>query len=69
MARGRLTFRKHDVKRAVEAARAAGIEVSRVEIDKNGKIVIVGGKPGDAAEATTNEWDAIYDQNPTPVRK
>jgi hypothetical protein len=29
--------------------RKAGVEVARVEIDRNGKIVIISGKPAEAA--------------------
>jgi hypothetical protein len=32
MARGRCTFRKSDLTRAVEAARSAAVEIARVEI-------------------------------------
>lgn len=42
---------------AVRAARDAGVEVARVEIDKDGKIVIVVGKPGTTAPDQVNEWD------------
>jgi hypothetical protein len=41
--RGPCTFRKRDVTRAIQAVIAAGIE-GRVEIEPNGKIVIVIGK-------------------------
>jgi hypothetical protein len=34
------TFRKNDVKRAALAAAAGGIDIGRVEIDKNGVISI-----------------------------
>ena len=44
MARGPCTFRQHDVTRALRATVAAGIEVQRIEIDKDGKIVVVTGK-------------------------
>ena len=49
MSRGRCTFRQQDVTRAVRAAVAAGIEVQRIEIDKDGKIIVVTGKPLDPA--------------------
>lgn len=43
MARSPTTFRQRDVTAAIKAAGAAGLLVSRVEIDKSGKIVIVTG--------------------------
>lgn len=43
--RGPLAFKQSDLTRAIKAAQAAGIEVSRIEIDREGKIVVVIGKP------------------------
>ena len=62
MARGPCTFRQQDVTRALRAAKAAGLAVDRVEIDRAGKIVIVAEKM-DAAKTgfsnnPVNEWDA-----------
>lgn len=54
MARGACTFRERDVKAAVAAVRKAGVEVAKVEIDKEGKIVIMVGKP-DASGSTREE--------------
>jgi hypothetical protein len=45
VARGPCTFRQLDVTRALRATVAAGIEVQRIEIDKDGKIIVVTGKP------------------------
>ena len=61
MARGRCTFKQQDVTRAVRAMVAAGIEVQRVEIDRDGKIVVVTGKPQDVADEGRgeNEWDRM----------
>jgi len=39
------SFRKRDVTAAVAAVTATGLDVGRVEIDKDGKIVVVTGKP------------------------
>ena len=65
MARGNCTFRQRDMAAAIRAARAAGIEIAKVEVDKDGKIIIVAGKPVETGDATTtNEWDAmIYGKN------
>ena len=45
MARGPCTFKQLDVTRALRAAAAAGMKVERYEIDRDGKIVVVTGKP------------------------
>ena len=42
--RGPCTFRKRDVTRAIQAVMATGVE-GRVEIEPNGRIAIVIGKP------------------------
>jgi hypothetical protein len=44
MARGSLTFRQRDLVRALRGAKAAGLEIAKVEIDKDGKIVVIIGK-------------------------
>jgi hypothetical protein len=46
--------------KAIMATRAAGLSVARVEIDVDGKIVVVAGKPVDAAsipDCEVNPWD------------
>lgn len=45
MPRARCTFRQRDLRLAVETARAAGLDIARFEIDRDGKIVVVTGKP------------------------
>jgi hypothetical protein len=61
MSRGQQTFRQSDVTKALRATVKAGIAVERVEIDKNGKIVVVTAKPQDAdgEKSEQNEWDAV----------
>jgi hypothetical protein len=60
MARGVCTFKQSDVTKAVKAVVAAGIDVARVEVDKNGRIVVIAGKPAHdtVGEDGRNEWDA-----------
>jgi hypothetical protein len=53
------TFRQTDITRALKAARAAGFEQVRVEIDKDGKIAIVAGSNGEGIGAPANEWDTV----------
>ena len=68
MGHGPCTFKKRDVKAALKAAREAGIEVARVEIGKDGKIVIVAGKPGES-NSSDNPWDqAVADLEATDKR-
>jgi hypothetical protein len=64
-------FKGRDVTRATKAVLAAGLEIARVEIDKEGKIVVVPGKPETAGEraAVANEWDMVNDSNSVAVRK
>jgi hypothetical protein len=66
MSRGPATFRQRDLTAAVKAMRAAGCEVARVEIGKDGKIIVVTGKGAVEASdgAAKNEWDEVYDQDP-----
>jgi DNA-binding MarR family transcriptional regulator len=61
MSRGQQTFKQSDVTKALKAMVKAGI-VGRVEIDKDGKIVIVPARPEDAAnreKSEKNEWDGV----------
>jgi len=62
MPRGQCTFKQRDVKAALKAARDAGVEVARVEVDKDGKIVVIAGKPNGGEPETKqgngeHEWD------------
>ena len=50
-------FCRNDLTRAIKAALAAGVGVTRAEIDSStGKIVLVLGK-SDASTGNPNEWD------------
>jgi hypothetical protein len=58
MSRGPATFRQSDLARALRAARAAGLEIARVEVDRTGKITVIPGKPdsGDQEQEGSNDW-------------
>ena len=43
MARAPSTFRQQDVTRAIRAAIAAGVDIARIEVAKDGRIIIVTG--------------------------
>jgi hypothetical protein len=58
MARGPCTFKQRDVTRALRAAVAAGVQVSRFEIDKDGRIIVVTENGStDDNDVLSNEWD------------
>ena len=61
MSRGQQTFKQSDVTKALKATVKAGIAVGRVEINKDGKIVIVTARPQDAEgdKPEQNEWDRV----------
>lgn len=62
MPRARCTFRQRDLRLAVETAKAAGLEIGRVEIDRDGKIVVVTGKPqaNDDLDTELSEFEARH---------
>lgn len=53
-------FTQADMKRAAAGVRAAGLQVSRVEVDRDGKIVVVVGEP-EAESSDHNPLDRIFD--------
>jgi hypothetical protein len=55
MSRGHATFRQRDLCAAIKAAKAAGCDIARVEVDRNGKIVVI--IAGAANAEPTNELD------------
>jgi hypothetical protein len=53
-------FHEREVARALRAARAAGENVDRVEIDpRTGKIAVVIAQPAGAAASGKNPWDEV----------
>ena len=71
MGNGLCTFRLRDLKGALTAVRVAGIKVERVEIKKNGTIVIVACKSdvlSDDGSKDANEWNVIFnDSGKAPI--
>jgi hypothetical protein len=55
MTRAPATFRQSDITKAIRAARKAGVENVRVEIAKDGRIVIVTAEA--EPQKSENEWD------------
>ncbi len=45
MSKGPAAFKKTDIRRAVEAARAAGLQVAGVEVRRDGSIFVRYGEP------------------------
>ena len=63
MPRGPARFKQSDLTRALRATKAAGVEVSRIKITKDG-IEIDAGKPVKPTTDSTdldqrNEWDTV----------
>jgi hypothetical protein len=56
-----MSVRQRDVAAAVKGAVAAGVEVARIEVDKEGRIVIIAGKPTESA--SVNALDAWMAKN------
>jgi hypothetical protein len=52
-------FRQRDLTRAIKGARAAGIDVARIEIEKDGRIVILPTQSAAVPETARNEWDEV----------
>jgi hypothetical protein len=61
MPRAPCLFRESDMRRAIKAAVAAGLEIARVEIAKDGAIVVVPGKPCPGTGGGLNPWDEVLD--------
>lgn len=58
MAKRPATFKQTDVTRAVKGVRAAGVSVGRVEIDRDGRIVIESASTPAAPQSDFDQWFA-----------
>ena len=67
MSRAPSTFRQRDMAAAVKAVRAAGCVVSRVIVDREGRIVVETMRPQDAIQGA-NEWDDRYGGHQAKIR-
>jgi hypothetical protein len=60
MSRGQSTFRQRDLTAAVKGAKAAGCEIFRVSVDREGRIVVETSQPpGDDVAGKPNPWDEV----------
>jgi hypothetical protein len=62
MSRGPQTFRQRDIAAAIKAVIAAGREVARVEVGKDGRIIVIlanGNEPVDKPTCGEDEWDDL----------
>ena len=57
MSKGPLTFKQTDLLRAIRTSQKAGLSIARVEIDREGKIVVVVGEGMTIQGNAVNEWD------------
>ncbi len=58
MGHGSCTFKEVDLIRALKAAKKAGVDVARAEVARDGKIVLVLNRDGEAQpNSERNEWD------------
>ena len=58
-----MSVRQRDVRAAVKGAVAAGVEVARVEVDTEGRIVIIAGKPNEASTTPADALDSWMAKN------
>jgi hypothetical protein len=49
--RGPCRFKKSDVTKATKAVLAAGLPIARIEVDHDGSIIIVPGRPAESLQA------------------
>jgi len=63
VSRSPATFKQRDVKAAIKAAVDAGVSVARIELDREGRIIIIAGKPSEQGVTEVNALDAWMARN------
>jgi hypothetical protein len=61
MGHGPSTFKEVDLIRALKAAKKAGVDITRAEVARDGRIVLVLNRGGEATNSESNEWDEYID--------
>ena len=61
MPRGPTTYKKRDLDVALRSAREGGLTVVRVEVDRDGRIIITTGSKSTISNST-NEWDVVLER-------
>lgn len=59
MSKGPQKFKQGDVTRALKGAVNAGLAVKRVEIDRDGRIVVITEDMLKSVRSSVNEWDDV----------
>jgi hypothetical protein len=59
MSRGPQRFRESEMRRAIKAARSAGIEIARIEVGPDGRVSLVPGKVDEVNDDGFNPWDKV----------
>jgi hypothetical protein len=59
MSRHKWKFAPTEVRRAITIAQEAGLQINRVEIGADGRIVLGTGKPDESNGNGTNPWDEV----------
>jgi hypothetical protein len=59
MSRKKWKFAPAEVKRAIRLVKDSGLQISKVEIGADGRIIVGTGKPDVGAPDTNNPWDEV----------
>jgi hypothetical protein len=59
MSRGPQAFKQRDITRAMKAAKAAGFTTFRVEVTKDGRLVVVVAETDKPTTVEINSWEKV----------